>query len=91
MFSKTFKSLIVGKKINKLSLAIFTDKAAEIVDIRSPGATSPSNFFEAGWNNIEVNLDEDKETQRVEIAISIPPQDGALNILVGNLSVFHSE
>ena len=34
-FSKTFKSLIVGKKINKLSLAIFTDKAAEIVDIRS--------------------------------------------------------
>jgi hypothetical protein len=90
-FSKTFKSLIVGKKINKLSLAIFTDKAAEIVDIRSPGATSPSNFFEAGWNNIEVNLDEDKETQRVEIAISIPPQDGALNILVGNFSVFHSE
>ena len=28
-FSKTFKSLIVGKKISRLSLAIFTDKAAE--------------------------------------------------------------
>ena len=90
-FSKTFNSLIVGKKINKLSLSIFTDKTAEIVDIRSPGASSASKFIEAGWNNIEVNLVEDKDTQRIEIAISIPPQDGELSILVGNFSVFHSE
>ena len=40
-------------------IGLFTDKAAEIVayDLQSP---SPC-FFEAGWNNIEVNLDEDKK------------------------------
>lgn len=90
-FSKTFKSLIVGKKINKLSFSIFTNQAPDEVEIQSLGTTSSPNSIKAGWNNIDLNLVEDQETQRVELTISIPAQDGALNILVGNFSVFHSE
>lgn len=90
-FSKTFKSLIVGKKINKLSLSFFTNQAPDKVEIHSPGTNSSPNSIKAGWNNIDLNLVEDQETQRVELTISISAQDGALNILVGNFSVFHSE
>lgn len=90
-FSKSFKSLIVGKKINKLSLSIFTNQAPDKVEIHSLGTNYSPHSFKAGWNNIDLNLVEDQETQRVELTISIPAQDGALNILVGNFSVFHSE
>jgi len=90
-FSKTFKSLIVEKKINKLSLSIFTNQAPDKVEIHSLGTNYSPNSIKIGWNNIDLNLVEVQETQRVELTFSISAQDGPLNILVGNFSVFHSE
>ena len=90
-FSKTFKSLIVGKKINKLSFSIYINRDPSEIQIISVGASSSTSTYNIGWNNIDFSLDKDKETQRVEVKVSIPPQESMITVLIGNFKVSHEE
>ncbi|MDB3879342.1 hypothetical protein N9295_00650 [bacterium] len=90
-FSKTFKSLIVGKKINKLSFSIYINRDSAEIQIISVGASSSTSTYNIGWNNIDFSLDKDKETQRVEVKVSIPPQESMMTVLIGNFKVSHEE
>jgi len=90
-FSKTFKSLIVGKKINKLSFSIYINQHPSETLITSDGASSPTHSLNIGWNNFNFILTEQKETQRVEAKFSIPRQESGITILIGSFKVSHEE
>ena len=90
-FSKTFKSLIAGKIIKKLSFSIYINQHPSETLITSDGASSPTHSLNVGWNNINFILIEEKEAQRVEVKFSIPRQESGITILIGNFKVSHEE
>jgi len=90
-FSKTFKSLIVGKIIKRLSFSIYINQHPSKTLITSDGASSPTHSLNIGWNNFNFIIPEQKETQRVEVKFSIPQQENGVTVLIGNFKVSHKE
>jgi hypothetical protein len=90
-FSKTFKSLIAGKIIRRLSFSIYINQHPSKTLITSDGASSPTHSLNIGWNNFNFIMPEQKETQRIEVKFSIPQQESGVTVLIGNFKVSHEE